>query len=86
MDRLLKDRDHQRQLASRVNAEVRKAEADRRENRKRQEGVEIPSRRGSDVTPRPAELKPSPAHGSVPRLKRPKIFSPKRIQITTRRK
>lgn len=78
MDRLLKDREHQRQLASRVNAELRKAEDARRENRKKQEGVEIPSRRGSDVMPRAVEMKPSPAHGSVP--------SPRRIKITTRRK
>lgn len=59
---LIRDPKHQEELASQVNARLRQKAKERRENRKRQEGVEIPAHH--ELTRRPVEVAPSPAFGT----------------------
>lgn len=59
---LLYNRKHQEKLASEVNATLHENAKHRRENRERQEGVEIPSRKPSSHNV-VVEMPPSPAFG-----------------------
>lgn len=70
---LVRDEEHQQELASRVNARLRKNAKDRKENRERQEGVEIPAHR--ELSRRAVQTEPSPAFGT----------SRRRVQFTRKR-
>lgn len=60
---LIHNREHQEKLASEVNDRLRQAAKERRANRERQEGVEIPSRKPSSAR-RMVEVPESPRFGT----------------------